>query len=93
LSKDATKWSPGPELPFPVRRGVLVKDEASKALLLVGGRHLDVDQVGNTILKISSNDLSAENNQTWTALSGVKLSIPNRENPVVLHVPDNSTQC
>ena len=94
LSQGSEQWSQGPELPFPVRRGVLVVDEATKALLLVGGRHLDADQAGTAILKISSNDIiSAATNQTWTAMSGAKLSIANRENPVVLTVPDNSTQC
>ncbi len=93
LSKGSEKWTQGPELPYPVRRGVLVVDEATKALLLVGGRHLDANQVGNVILKISSDEFSATSNQTWTVLPDVKLSIVNRENPVVLLVPDNSTQC
>jgi len=93
LSKGSEKWTQGPELPYPVRRGVLVVDEATKALLLVGGRHLDANQVGNVILKISRDEFSATSNQTWTIMPDVKLSIANRENPVVLLVPDNSTQC
>jgi hypothetical protein len=59
-------------------------------LLIVGGRH-GGGRPGDEIIYLDG-DISSNDN-VWKVSKDVKLIIPDRENPVVLYVPDTFLAC